>query len=273
MNESLYLFADNNYTILINILVRQFLVKNEIEKNKIDYVYYADIYKQFICLVAKLIEELGLKNNSFSYSYLVAKLIHKGYLSNGFQFVVDEENSLSLFGFQGIDVALGSGCCRNTSSIHENIFNTLNLPGDVIPCVSQNDLYLSAAYQTNPNHALNLLKYDGVYYAHDTLNQIFYKFKDYFTMEKYDDFSDSPQNVYYKPSADMMYNVISYRDCLNRIEAFRQSSTESHINESELNEILKQTDAEFDRKHATIVDFLHESKKYTKELVKIANFK
>lgn len=266
-NEYKYLFAGPDSPIMTKLIKMQQVHHNDLIINMYDENVQS--YIEFLELIAKIVRDIGLPNNSISYSKIVSRLIHEGYLSNRSVFVptTDKTKFLDIIGFLGIDVINGYGCCRHTADIHQDIFRELNLCGDRVYCLSESSITLSQAFNSRGNHIVNLLIYDEMCYVHDILHQKFYYFKNGFTMEEY----QGRDTLYYKPSLDIVFNGMSYLDMLKRIRTFHESSAKSYMSARELNEILAETDNQYNNSRQILEDFRREAKSYIKKIVSVKN--
>lgn len=226
-------------------------------------------YKEFIKLIAKLTNELALKNNSISHSRIIALLIHNGYLSVDSVFKIPNSKSEELLlkdinNFLGIDVVNGRGYCRHVSDVHEKVFQANNLYGPSISCLTDsNTNYLS-------NHEINLIEYNDVLYAHDVINLEFYKVYDEFSLEAFNlcyDIDKIFNILYYIPRDDYIENK-SKLDILTKIEKLRNNTKKAPISKQELDSIIEETNQRFKNSKSLLSDFKNETNEKIKSIIK-----
>lgn len=245
--------------------------------NKLRYQENIEYYKKFISLITTIVKQIGLPNNSISYSQVVENLIMCGYLSLGNPVHPYKElrNSppLDLTGLLGFDVLPRRGCCRHISEIHKNIFDNLNLYCENYMCY---DFLENEEFQPilEPRfdyilttHEANLIIYHGQYYIHDSFNKAYFYLVDGFTAKEYNNFDDKII-LCYTPVGNIIFNQIPYNQVLQYIEKFQESSQHPHIDISELNDILLETNDRFYNSTKLLLDFRHEAEPYIKRIVK-----
>lgn len=235
-------------------------------------------YKKFLSMIANTVKEIGLPNNSISYSQVIENLIFDGYLSFGETLtpykVKDNVQPLDLLGFAGIDVIRREGNCRHFSSLHCDIFHRLDfcydiffcydwIPGKAfVPPIDADYGYLAS------NHVVNLIKYNGGYYIHDSYNEKYFYFTNQFTAEQYEKTSNQCF-LYYSPVETKMFNNRSYKQILKQMKSFEESSQKPHMDINELNEIIAETNDRFYNSTKLLSDFREEALPYMKKIVSL----
>lgn len=256
-----------------DIYLNQSVYQFSLERNRLKFSDSIKVYVEFVELIAKLIKEIGIPNNSISFSIIISKLIHDGYLSKNSIFISTEdlERLIDIRGFHGLDIINGYGCCRHVSSIHQDLFHQLNLCGEKIYCLKgigeEPNASLRNPFNEEADHVVNLLEYDGMYYIHDVLCRRFYQFNDGFTMKRYPYGDNVFEKLYYKPLLDMIFNNSSQDDVLNKILTFQECSKESYMTANEFNEIVDETNNEYNKKKDILDDFKQISQGYTKKIM------
>lgn len=255
--------------------------KKIIDNNKQLYQDNIKAYNQFISLVAEVIKDIGISNNSFSYSQIIENLLLCGYLSDDGPFLPFRQinqKPLDILGFLGVDVINGRGCCRHSSTIHQDIFDCLKLYGDKFPCTSSVGIEFNYGFDQIFNtikttHQANILEYNGQYYVHDLFSGYHY-FKDTFCSQLYENTSEFfplPEKdrklLYYIPYIDMTLNNLSYEQVVEKVENFMKSSEKTHIDTRELNEILMDTNERFNKSNHILDDFRLEVGSYIKKII------
>lgn len=223
-----------------------------------------ECYYKYTDLIAKLIFELGIKDNSISYSALISALAKRGYFSEN---PIGKNCNLSeynMFDFLGIDVVNGKCSCRHFAYFHKDVFDRLEQFSCIIPCTSSfrtKNLVFSEA-----NHAINGIRYNNNMYGYDSYNMILFGINNGFEMEQIHPVKRS--FVLYKPYMDMILSNISFEDTMNRVKAFESFSKLPKISLEELNEIVNETVEKARSQKDTLNDFKEESKKYIKKITK-----
>ncbi len=234
---------------------------------KNEEIYYfrdtIDIYLYLIKQTAKLVKELGLPQNSISYSYVIEWLITEGVLSYSGSFNhqddVDDKGHRTIL--RGAQVLLGNACCRHVAKLHEDIFNQLGLQGDSTSC-------MDASKKINPfetgTHHVNTINYLGIDYINDIYNNIFSYFGANRTMLPYD---ESYPAFVYCPYGDIAINGNTKEEVAAKIFQFDQSSKQTPLPYGQIEEITQETFARYQYGRPLIKDFEQESKPYVKRIV------
>lgn len=271
INTLINLFYNFESELGRNIIEKQIQYVSKVKANELLHGENITAYKEFIQLVTKVIKEIGLPNNEISYSLVISRLIHDGYLSkNLFFFQTENKNKVfDISGYLGIDIVNGYGCCRHVSSIHRDLFNDMELFNDNLPCTSVLPyVTLKQGFEMPANHSVNLLKYNGLYYIHDALNKKFYAFNDGLTMKQYPNSDEILlRKLFYKPEYDMIINNATFSKVKEKIKDFSYDSMKSHISASELGDIMDETNFQYDRNKDVLGDFVQEVRPYIKRIV------
>lgn len=271
INAFINLYYNSESELGRAIIEKQAQYRSAVKANELLHGKNITAYKEFIKLVTKVIKEIGLPNNEISYSLVISRLIHDGYLSEKlFFFQTENKNKmLDISGYLGIDVVNGYGCCRHVSGIHRDLFNYMELFNDKLPCTSvPTYISLKQAFEMPANHSVNLLKYNGLYYIHDALNNKFYTFNDGFTMKQYPNSVEIlPRKLFYKPEYDIIINNVTFSEVKEKVKDFSYDSMKSHISASELGDIVDETNLQYDRNRERLGDFVKEARPYTKKIV------
>lgn len=271
INALINLFYNSESELGRAIIEKQVQYRSKVNANELLHSKNITAYKEFIQLVTKIIKEIGLPNNEISYSLVISRLIHDGYLSENFFFFLTENKNkvFDISGYLGIDIVNGYGCCRHVSSIHRDLFNDMELFNDNLPCTSvPTYVSLKQAIEMPANHSVNLLKYNGLYYIHDALNKKFYTFNDGITMKQYpNNVEIIPKKLFYKPEYDMIINNTTFSEVKEKIKDFSYDSMKSHISVSELRDIMDETNLQYDRNKDVLGDFVQEARPYIRRIV------
>lgn len=238
----------------------------EVEKNKIIYKKNIEAYMKLIKLISLIVKEIGLKDNSISYSIVTSKLLNSGFLSKNLIFTKQQNDLFDIEGYLGIDVINGYGCCRNSASLHKNVFDQLNLFNNIIPCAkveNQNlrDLIISVA-----SHVVNLIEYEGAYYIHDIIYNIFAKFEDGFIIDEY---FNKQSYLFYKPEIDFIFYSQDFKKVINNIKNYKLDSRRSHIDNSKLKDIILETENRFNSSNDAIKNYVISAQPYIKAITNL----
>ncbi len=267
-NENLYLFSHNPEVISrIETLqnVNRICTNEHKEKYKEAFKNYSNFNKIY---VSKLIKGIGIPNNSISYSILLSHIMSEGYLSKDMVLVRENEkykNFKDIFGLLGLDVINGVACCRHFSTLFKDVFKELNICGDLIACLCKENITLKEAFISKHNHVVNMIEYNGIYYAFDPFNNNIYKFIDMFTMEPY---FDKRILIYFKPSVNMIYNDETFIEVLNKIIKFDESSKLKPLTLSEMGEIHLETTNLYKNNYNMVEDFIRDTIELKRSIVK-----
>ena len=268
-NENLYLNIDNNSKIIKEIMLEQSCHRGRIDKAKDYYNNSIVDYNQFIKLIAQIIKELKLTNNSIALSILLRKLIFNGYFSKDTSFKADSKESFyDVESFEGMDIIDGKGCCRHLASFYHAIFTEIGNYSQIFPCYLGNiDCTLSEAFVNPANHAANLIKNDGLIYVYNSFTNGILRPIDKFTVEKIVDYENYiPTKYYYKPSAGVMTCSFNFDEAMNIMKLLEEDSKRDHIDYAKYQEIKKEANAIFMKNNSLFEDLKSESKKYTKKI-------
>lgn len=275
IEHDLKALEDPQSTLMQKIVESQNDISLQIEVAK--YVFYENIeyYNKLISLAAVIVKEIGMDDNSISYSQVVENLIMRGYLSVGntvYPYKELTDRSFDLYGFLGFDVIHRQGCCRHISSLHQDIFQKIGLFCQSYRCydVQEND-------SLNPNrdpkfnfiratHAANLIQYHNQYYIHDIFNQIFFYLMDGLSAEEYEN-GDDKLILYYTPISNMIFDRLSYKQLLVQIKQLHESSLKAHMDLAELLDITCETNDRFYNNSRLLHNFRKEAESYMKKII------
>ena len=171
-----------------------------------------EAYYEFINLVANLIYDLGIKDNSISYSVLISTLALKGYFSENKIKSFSNTPKYDASGFYGMDVIAGNCCCRHFAFFHRDVFDKLGQFSYLFPCVMLEENPSNAS----ANHLVNIIKYGDNLYSYDVGNQLLFGFINGLELQRIHPSDDT--DICYKPYMDMELNGISREQILKRIK-------------------------------------------------------
>lgn len=239
-----------------------------------NYVLYRDMiggYYKYINLVSKLIKEIGIDNNSISYSFILNKLLESGYLSlNGKINIVNGNDKFKeITGFYGINILSGDMCCRHAAYFYQDVFDKLGMFSELLPCLYGNGISRTEALSRRADHIINLLEYNKVLCGYDLINNLFFKFDNEFLLSSL--FSSREFYLYYKGYMDMIINGLDYDLIIEKIFKFRENSNLDVVSLDEYKEIISESENIFLKSISLINDFKSDSKKYVKRITKDLN--
>lgn len=264
-NENLYLFSEDPKVIKKLELMSKINIKLTAFNKKIFKKAIIN-YRELIDLISNIIKEIGLLNNSISYSVILSKLIHKGSLSNDLKLTISEndEEFKDIIGFFGLDIINGYGCCRHFSNLFQDVFENIGMCGEMIICINKEGMTLEEAFSSRHNHVVNLIEFNNVYYAKDSLNANFYQFINGFAMNSYFDLTDY---AYFKPSVTMIMNGKTLPEVKEKIKLFTESSKSTPLTIQELKEIILETIYLYNKNKNLIKDFERNSEVLKRKIV------
>jgi len=229
-------------------------------------------YKKLINLVARLVRELSIEDNSISASFIISRLIYNGYISPTGYFTFDGKGKYKdILSYEGMDLATGRGCCRHIASFYKDVFDVLKMKNTVISAiVTDEKKSLVDIYEEKAGHATNIISYDDVMYLSDLTSNWLYFFENSFLAKP---LYANGKMMYFKPASTMFFYGISKEDMLKMLTKLNQNSKNQPISCKEYFEIKVETEERFLSKRATYLlsDFKWNSKKYIKRISKELN--
>lgn len=126
------------------------------------------IYNEIIKNYAHLNYDLGFENPIEIYT-LFHKLMHRGYLSFGYNFEYNTTETLNNKNILGVDVINGKGVCRHISAMLQDIFDELKINNEILPIYLYED-NSSNKFHLSGNHVINLASQNNRVYFLDPTN-------------------------------------------------------------------------------------------------------
>lgn len=270
-NEKIYLLADSKSDIIKDIMNVSLERKDSLCLSGIKYNKCINDYNDLIKFAAKLIRELNVGNNSIVLSMVIRELIFNGYFSNKNIFEpVMSRNYYDVYGFEGLDIVNGKGCCRHVVSFYNDLFKKLGVFNYITPCYITTDknVCLNDAFGMGANHVLSSISYDDAIYGYDCYTNAFLKFIDAFTMLEIFDNNSKFETLkcYYKPSVEAMMYGLTYNGMYERLKCFRESSTKNYIDYSMYLEFKCNALDIYHNNKRLLKDFKRETKKLTRKI-------
>lgn len=174
-----------------------------------DGILYSDLikdYESFIKLVSNLVNDVTPSKDELSKINTIMYLIRDGVFSytNSFQ---EKTPCIDLIQTKaGINILEGKGCCRHIASIINDIMPEFTH----LTCVGEID----NPFQSEANHVINKIVYDGKIYGYDAFNGMLFDFISEFEMISVDRVYN--ETLYYKPYAEVLF----YKRGLEEIKVF-----------------------------------------------------
>ena len=265
--ESVYLDSDNQEVIeYINEMKHYYELAAC--QDQVTYNSSIDAYHKFVKFVAYLIKSLNLENNAITASIIIDILIKQGTFSVNGKYSKLKYMKQNLMGCFGIDLIIGAGVCRNTTSFHADVLEAMNMMSYPFYCYGTRES-LEDGNDYHANHVVNLIEYDGALYGYDAFNSMLFNFVSKYEMVEF--FSVNPFRLYYKPYVDMIVDGLSLNNVDSLLTLFDMVKHNKLITLSEYKdmwEYAKRVTSENDY----LFDLFKESaKKYIREITKGLN--
>ena len=228
-------------------------------------------YYEFIRLSAKLLSELKVKDNLIVLSMLLRILILEGYFSVKNEFSSSASDYCDVFHHWGMDIVGGKGRCRHVASFYNDIFKELDVPGDILYCISSidKDFSLKMGLASCSNHMINTIFYNNVFYGYDFFSNSILKFINSFMMAEIipEDtvYEDIMLKMCYKFSTDMMFGVCR-EEILKKMKNFLESSKSVSIDYAKCKEFRENAYDIFHSNKYLLRDFRRSTKKLKREI-------
>ena len=205
------LFSDDKNYVPINAKLVKMLKCVASDELNHEYSLYSeaiDEYLKYLVLIREFLEGFKIKDELLN-AILINALIRIGFFSAGNNFVQNEVESKKLRIFQGIQIILGQGCCRNFSLFYQDIFQGNINHSLIYGGIIGNNLRKSMVLSAQTNHLINLVSHNGTLYGYDFNNKLVFAFVDKYKMYAIDN-----------PSIKMIYR--SYYDIFHSHHDYNQ---------------------------------------------------
>lgn len=230
---------------------------------------YEDIillYNQLVLKIVELMDYIKKTNSDLTLALLMQKLIHKGYFSYNNVFKKDENPKQEIDYVYGINIILGSGCCRNISDFYTDIFGFLYDYKLFYNC------YMTD-YKHNPlskikaraNHEINLVRHHDNLYGIDLYNKILFTFESMYKMHSI--YDDDHTFLTYKPTDEIIENLSSKKEIFDNLINFEYCAKRKPLSMEEYINIQRQALDLYDEKEKILESF-NEDNKILKEKIK-----
>lgn len=223
------------------------------------------IYDEFILLVAKLIKEIGIKNNEISYSLIIGLLLKAGMFSDWHRFEYKTNIVENLYGCLGLQVIRGYGTCRHISSFYKDVFDKLGLYNDKLYNYFSESNNEKIAKKNNANHVVNIIRYNDGYYGIDLANDYIFEFVNELKMKSM--FKKEIVYIFGKPYMDILVEGLSYEEMENKLNNYRNNINRGTLDKKEYFDILRDTRESILRSEDILLDFNNDRRNYIKRLI------
>jgi len=257
IHQKVFLQVGNQKFMINEILANG--LKNLIRKeDKIEYSENYEIindYFTYIRLIQELFDRIKIKNE-LERAILLKILIEEGYFSINQHFsfnIVKEKIKM----FQGLEVIIGNGCCRNISSFYQDIFIKENHP-----LIFGGTLSSDGSISNHSNHVMNLIKFHDKLYGYDLTNGLIFSFVNRYQMKA------SGNKTYYMTYTsywDLVYTDYELNEINNNLDNYASSisptiSTNKHI------KYIKEVNKIIDENAKLLVNFHNKTDKIRQDI-------
>ncbi len=183
-------------------------------------------YDLLIDRLAKFIKTIGICD-SLELSYLLSYIINNGYLSDNKTFTKGE--ILNEIPYKlGTSIIRGTGCCRNFSAIHKDLFDRLEVYDKYLYCYQG----FGKGLNREANHVINLIYYANNYYGIDIYNyNKLYKFKNEYLLKEIS--LPTKSKLVHKPYYELGIKETKLNELLDFINMLKEASLNKYINDYE----------------------------------------
>ncbi len=214
-----------------------------------------NIYYQYIALIQELFHDLKIRNE-LETALLIRSLIKNGYFSSKGKFVSKSVHSDNIKYFNGINIILGQGCCRDFASFYVDIFAKIFNHNLTFCGITSNMAERS-------NHIVNLIKYEDALYGYDIANDSLLTFESKYRMHAI----DNSYFVEYRSFWDVFFSEYNFEQIRDHINEFGLTTT-SFISNQEYFRLQKELLKEIYRRNSNLLKCFDKSTKQIKEKVK-----
>ena len=220
------------------------------EKEANNYSQLINSYNLYIELVKKLIDEITPSKNDLSKIHTIMNLLMEGIFSYSDKFEIASGHIDILHSNDGINILYGKGSCRHVSSFISDVMPQSR----ILTCVGE----VNMPYESEANHTINLIDYDGKKYGFDAINGgILYNFINEFEMVPID--KETKPHLYYKPYCEIMFFRRSFVEIKELLEQIKKNGS-CTISFQELSDIALSSQLSIASNMDIIEDFLSDSR-------------
>lgn len=220
------------------------------EKEANNYSQLINSYKSYIELVKKLIEEITPSKDNLSKIHTIMNMMMDGIFSYSDNFELTSGHIDILYSNTGINILYGKGSCRHISGFISDVMPD----SKILTCVGEKD----NPYESEGNHTINLIDYDGKKYGFDGTNGgILYNFISEFEMKPVN--ADVKDSLNYKPYGEIMFFRRSFVEIKELLEQIKKNGS-STISHEQLSDIALSSQLSIASNMDIIEDFLSDSR-------------
>lgn len=261
-NDFNFLCEDKETMDFHNIVKNKYKksIEESIEENK-NIIYD---YDRYIELIADELMKFKF-NSSLDYSVALGYLIDKGYLSDKLNYKTEVAKN-EILAKLGISILLGSGCCRNVSDMHKDVFNKLDINSNPFYCY-QGVNFFNKGENKEANHVINLVNYEDNLYGIDLNNScLLYHFVNPFIMSSIS--SVHSEKLRYKPYYDYVFDDKTINEIEDKIVLYKDCSKKKKISFFEYEmEIKDRVENVLFENRSELIDFHNKTKTLRKKII------
>lgn len=221
-----------------------------------DYTSLITNYNLYIELVRKLISEVSPRDDNLSKIHTIMNLITDGIFSYSDKFEFASGRIDILHSKTGINILYGKGSCRHVSGFISDVMSE----SKTLICVG----HVDNPYESEGNHAINLIEYDGKKYGFDGTNGgILYNFISEFEMVPID--KETKPHLNYKPYGEIIFYRRSFEEIREFLEQIKKNGN-STISHEQLSDIALSSQLSIAYNMDIIEDFLSDSRSQVRSI-------
>lgn len=243
-------------------LEREYILNKQKEWNvicdceKANYASLITDYNLYIELVRKLIGEFSPKDDNLSKIYTIMYLLMDGIFSYSDKFQFTSGHIDILHSKPGVNILHGKGSCRHVSGFISDVMPQ----SKVLTCVGE----VNTPYESEGNHVINLIEYNGKKYGFDATNKgILYNFISEFEMKPVN--ADVNDCLNYKPYGEIMFFKRSFEEIREFLEQIKENGN-STISYEQLSDIALSSQLSIASNMDIIEDFLSDSRSQVRNI-------
>ena len=277
-----YLYVPEKLQILSETRKEEIIAKkNNEEKYKIALVEY----DQIITKAAKLIREIGIKNNPTSEFMVFTYLLWKGIFSKDMKYVYENVNLLNIKHLYHLDIIDGHGVCKASSELLREVFKTMGYNAYFIVNAIQlhytdyrvdtnmdnrskplknGKCYEDEELSVTGDHALVLLEKGGNYYMYDPTNIFVFKANKMFSADLYNGLG----KCYMKPWGLFVFEQLNLNQILVLLDKIKSQDTSRFLTSKDITNITLETLDYCYKLKSLILDYHEEIKPNINRIIK-----
>lgn len=214
-------------------------------------------YYQYINLIRELLDYLKIENE-LQAAILIRNLVEIGYFSANNTFEHKRSREKLKF-YQGINIVLGDGCCRDIAAFYQDIFKERFKHNLVFAGV----LDKSPLIFERTNHIINLINYHEQLYGYDLINGLLFAFASKYKMKTID---GTKHSMVYRSYWDLFFTDYSFDEIQAHIDEFEPNLKYS-ISKEEYAQIMQMVRKKIDE-NIKLLKHFQQSTNSSKEGIK-----